>query len=240
MKIVIIHYNTPKLTISLLASLMKQNITNEIVIFENSDKMLLNAEELFDYTLIDNSKNQVINFNNEIKNLILKNKPSEQALNHEKTGVNFGSVKHALTVQWLIDNLNDDFILLDSDVLIKKDIRDIVDTSVGFVSDLNKYRVLPFLIYFNVNFLKQHDIHFFDGINIHPFKFGYNKDTGGSFLEECKNKKITYKKINYNDYIVHYGSGSWRKNVKDKSRYQENYKNFTENDFLCKYKFLFM
>ena len=49
MKIVIIHYNTPKLTIALLASLYKNNITENIIVFENSDKEPLNALSLFDY-----------------------------------------------------------------------------------------------------------------------------------------------------------------------------------------------
>ena len=52
MKIVIVHYNTPKLTIALLASLIKNGIKNDIIIFENSDSKPLNASDMFDYQLL--------------------------------------------------------------------------------------------------------------------------------------------------------------------------------------------
>ena len=61
MKYVIIHYNTPKLTLALLASLNKLGINKDIVIFENSNKLLLNAniDNNFWYSFFNNCGNSV-------------------------------------------------------------------------------------------------------------------------------------------------------------------------------------
>ena len=238
MKIVIIHDNTPKLTIALLASLYKNNITENIIVFENSDKEPLNALSLFDYETIDNTKGKIIDFDKEIDKLNKFNHISSSKINAEMNCVKYGSVKHALTVQWLIEHLNDEFILLDSDILIKKDFRHLIDNTKLFVGQCTKYRVLPFLLYINAPILNEMKIKFFDSVNIHPFKMGYEYDTGGSFYKECKNKEFI--NINLNDYFVHYGSGSWRKNVKSSDGFQGDYKNYTELQFLCENRNLFM
>ena len=54
MKYVIIHYNTPKLTLCEIVSLIKQGVNeNDIIIFENSDKEQLNISQYFNiFTLI--------------------------------------------------------------------------------------------------------------------------------------------------------------------------------------------
>lgn len=238
MKFVIVHYNTPKLTIALLASLYKNDITKNIVVFENSDKELLDALSMFDYELINNTKGQIIDFNKEIEKLNKLNNMTAERISAEMNGVRYGSVKHALTVQWLIENLNEDFVLLDSDILIKKDFRHLIDNTKLFVGQCTQYRVLPFLLYINAPMLNENKIKFFDGVNIHPFKLGYANDTGGSFFKECKNGKFI--NLNLDDYFVHYGSGSWRSYKNDKRWYQGNFNSISSMEFLRLNQNLFM
>ena len=241
MKYVIIHYNTPKLTLALLASLNKLGINKDIVIFENSNKLLLNANLYFnDIITIHNEKNEIINFNKEIEDFIKNQKIPNDRIKLEQSRANFGSFKHALTVQWLLDNLNEDFFLLDSDILIKKDFRNLIDKNKIFVGQTNQYRLLPFLVWFNTDLIKKCNIKFCDKINIHPNIRTYYTDTGGSFLTECKKSNLDYLNINIFDYIEHYGSGSWRDSKVNKDSYQGIFKNFSEIDWLKKFKHLYM
>lgn len=241
MKFVIVHYNTPELTVALLASLLKNDIYKDIIVFENSDKRPLNALDMFDYELIDNQKSQIIDFNKEIEKLNQQNKMTPLMIRDEMNGVKYGSVKHALTVQWLIENLNEDFVLLDSDILIKADFRPLIDNTKLFVGDATEYRVLPFLLYLNAPLLQKNNIRFFDGENIHPFKKWFPNDTGGSFFRECKNSGLPFSIIKLDNYYIHYGSGSWRDFfTRDKSWYQGNYANITPMEFLSFNKHLFM
>lgn len=240
MKIVIVHYNTPKLTMALLASLVKNGIDKNIIVFENSDSLPLNAQNVFDYDLLDNTQGQIIDFNKEIEILNKENAMTQEKINSEMNGVRYGSVKHALTIQWLIDNLNEDFFLLDSDILIKKDFRQIADISKMTVGDFTEHRILPFLLYLNPKKIKENKVIFFDRRNIHPFHGGYANDTGGSFFRECKNVGKDYQLLNLDEYYVHYGSGSWRSFfTRDKSWYQAN-REIDDMTFLYLNKKLFM
>lgn len=240
MKIVIVHYNTPRLTIALLASLAKNGIDKDIIVFENSDYKPLDALDMFDYDLLDNTNGQIINFTSEIKQLNAENNMTPARINYEMNGVRYGSVKHALTIQWLIEKMNEDFFLLDSDILIKKDFRHVADNKQMFVGDCTTYRVLPFLLYLNSKLLLSNNIKFFDRRNIHPFCLGPTNDTGGSFFRECQTFGKDFRILNLNDYYVHYGSGSWREFfTRDKSWYQSN-QNIDAMTFLRINKQLFM
>lgn len=241
MKYIIIHYNTPKLTLALLLSLNKVGINDNIIIFENSDKNILSAESYFDgVQTLHNENGNIINFNDEIENFIKDRNISNDKIKLEQNCANFGSFKHALTVQWLLDNLNEDFFLLDSDILIKKDFRNIVDYNKLFSGQINQYRVLPFLVWLNTNLIKKYNIKFCDKINIHPNVRTQYTDTGGSFLNECKNSKIGFFNVNIFDYIVHYGSGSWRNTKINKNSYQGDNKSIEYMAWLKEFKYLFI
>lgn len=241
MKFIIIHYNTPKLTTALIASLHKIGIYKDIVIFENSDKYPLNADEIFDDIFTyHNETGSIIDFNKEIHKFIEQNKISKAEISKEEHGAKFGSLKHALTVQWLLDNIDDDFFLLDSDILVKKDFRNLIDKGVLFTGETTQHRVLPFLIYFNINEIKNAGIKFCDFVNIHPNRRSLETDTGGSFLKECKNKHVIYRSITLSEYIEHYGSGSWRDPSINPNAFQGQYNRMSEMEFLRINKNLFI
>jgi len=240
MKIVIVHYNTPRLTTALLGSLSKNKISENIIVFENSDKLPLNASDMFDYDVLDNTSGQIINFGSEIEKLNIENSMSPERINSEMNGVRYGSVKHSLTVQWLIENLGEDFFLLDSDILIKKDFRNLRDDTKICVGDCTEHRILPFLLYLNPKKLVERGVKFFDRRNIHPFRLGYANDTGGSFYRECRQFPKELRLTNLDEYYVHYGSGSWRAFfTRDKSWYQSN-RDIDDRTFLNINKNLFM
>lgn len=213
----IVHYNTPELLTCCISSVLKNYPDAHIVIFENSDKRKF--ENVFDnnVSVINNSDGKIINFNLEIENLIKQNNLNRNKVLEDETKVsNFGSFKHSLSVQYLLDIIDEDFILLDSDVLLKRKLDIELNNSVA-ICDFNTYRILPFIIKFNQNIIKKYKLLFCDHIHILPVKAIPNYDTGGFFLTQIIENKLKLQKINYNDYVVHYGNGSWKENGNKKS-----------------------
>ena len=210
MKYGIVHYNTPELTTCLIASVLKHDELAEFYIFENSDSRKLDIPEglCSHITILDNSKGALLDFNGLIQE-------SQRYLPLERQGKptsnNYGSLKHASSVQYLIDYIKDSFILLDSDVLIKKLPLALCKDSI--VCDFlikcgNPLRVLPFLCYLHYPSLLEKNLKFFD---ISRFDAGdISLDTGGSFCKDIISTGVRVVRINLNDYIVHFGNGSWR------------------------------
>lgn len=212
-KLVIIHYNTPHLTECLVRSINLFVKDAIIYIFDNSDKLPFTAK--FDNVkIIDNTKGQIINFDEWIKKY-----PDRTKTTAHKN--NYGSAKHCYSVEKCMDIINDNFILLDSDILLKKDISDIIDEKCAFVSDTEywraksssapiKCRAVPYLCFINVKMCKKNKIHYFDKDHIFGLtKNGNSYDTGAYFMERVKAKNLKWKKISYNNYIIHYKGGSW-------------------------------
>ena len=83
--------------------------------------------------------------------------------------------------------IDDNFILLDSDVLLKKDISDLFDDEVIYAGEIEtqpngKKRIFPFLCYINVRMCKEHNIHYFNERYMHGLGGSADAyDTGGGF-----------------------------------------------------------
>lgn len=234
MKYGIVHYNTPELTTCLIASIRKWDDKPEIFVFENSDKRPL--EDIWgDLTIFDNTQGQLIDFNKLIVEAHKYLSPhSWQAHLATIKMNNFGSMKHAASVQWLIENLKDSFLLLDSDVLLKKNPSDLITEKIcsGSIDAISNtvYRIAPYICFLNYPELIKNEIKFF---NIKTFDAAYyNSDTGGTFLQEIEQKHIEFNKFNWVDYCVHFGNGSWRQGNLANLAFscRGNYKQFlTEN-----------
>ncbi len=210
----IVHYNTPELTTALCYSINKFHKDAKILIFDNSDKKPFKNETFNNVKIIDNTKQQLVNFDKKIQNFIKNNNISKQTIEHEKQGSNFGSYKHTLSIDYLLNNLNENFILLDSDVLIKRNVYDIIDNNVIFSSSIRQpnIRIFPFIVYFNLNKIKEKNLNFNNDIDVYPNYASPKNDTCGHFLQEVLKYKLPYKEINYENYVVHYGNGSWKSN----------------------------
>ena len=208
----IVHYNTPELTTCLIASIKKWDKDAKIFIFENSNKRPL--EDIWgNLTIFDNTKGQLIDFEKLIKEAHKYLSPNSwRGHIATKSTNNFGSMKHASSVQWLIENLKDNFLLLDSDVLLKKSPLNLITDKIcsGSIDFLTNtiYRIAPYICYLNYNEMIKNNIKFFD---IRTFDACYyNKDTGGTFLTEIMNRHLEFNKFNWMEYCVHFGNGSWR------------------------------
>ena len=233
--IVIVHYNTPLLTSCLVRSINRFVDDAVIYIFDNSDKYPFTAE--FDnVTIIDNTKGQIINFEK-----WLEGYPERVNTSASKNG--YGSAKHAYSVQKCIDLIDENFILLDSDILLKRDISHIINNECVFVggtefwkTNTAKYpreRAIPYVCFINVKKCKEKNIRYFDDKRIYGLsQNGDNYDTGASFLEEIEKNKLEWKKIEPSNFIVHYKAGSW---VED-ARTHDSYKQLTFDVWLNKNK----
>ena len=114
--VAIIHYNTPELTMAAIGSLLKNGGGPfRVVVFDNSDTRPF--EGATNVQVFDNTKGQIIDFDAELA----KYPERDRSIGCAK-GCEFGSVKHMMTVQKLWELLPHGFVLMESDILIKKSI----------------------------------------------------------------------------------------------------------------------
>lgn len=206
-QVCIVNFNTPELTRAAIKSLWKNTPDAKVAVFDNSDKRPFGVME--GVFVIDNTKGQIIDFK---KFLAAYPEKVENAND-------WGSAKHTYTIDKLFDYFPDGFVLMDSDVLVKKDISVFFDESVAwtgkiYIHKLKRHapRLLPFLCWINVPMCIKHGIRYFDEDK--NFKLNKNEtryDTGGSFLYFCRDKELPSKEIDIDEYILHFGNGSWMK-----------------------------
>lgn len=226
--IVIVHYNTPLLTECLVKSINLFVEDAKIYIFDNSDKLPFTAE--FDnVTIIDNTKGQIINFDEWLKKY--PDRVRSSAFRN-----NYGSAKHCYSIDKCMDLVNDNFVLLDSDILLKKDISQLFDNESIFVGDTEiwkaktpmidshpkaKTRAIPYICFINTKMCKKHNIRYFNDKCMYGLSSnGDSYDTGSYFFEQITKKNLKWKKITYKEYIVHYKAGTWV----DSAKKYDNYK----------------
>lgn len=204
----IIHYNTPYLTECLVRSINLFVKDAIIYIFDNSDKNpFINKFE--NVKIIDNTQGQIINFD----------KWLEQYPNRHQSGGKrnyWGSAKHCYSVEKAMEIIDENFILLDSDVLLKKDCSDLFQEDCIYVGEpqIQKTssigRLLPFMCFINTKMAKQYDIHYFDDNFMHGLRKtlqGDMYDTGAIFYKNSLSLK--HHDIFLSNYIIHYNNASW-------------------------------
>lgn len=159
-----VNYNTSDLINSLILSIFKfADFDFKIVIFDNSDKEKLNIKiDSNKISVIDNSQQQLINFNDIINRYVKNSRYGDEN--------NFASLKHCYTIDYAIKKsteLTDDIILCDSDIIFKKKI-DFIDTTYDVIGQIKqtwsmaRERLLPMLCYFKKSQVLNHNINFFD------------------------------------------------------------------------------
>ena len=212
----IVHYNTPELTRATIQSIRKHGGERyKIVVFDNSDarpfSYWIGKEHQMGAAIVyDNTRGQLIDFDRWLDTFDCK----------EKTDNNYASPKHCYTVQWLIDNLQCPFVLMDSDILIKKDFSDFWDDGCVWVGksslQCTRYgkamRVEPMLCYINTPMILKHGVTYFNPKKMYALTHyrpqgGY--DTGCWFYEDCKLKNLPTRYVDTNDYMLHFNHGSW-------------------------------
>jgi hypothetical protein len=209
-RFVIIHYNTPLLTECLVRSINLFVEDAFIYIFDNSDKQPFTAS--FDNVFVlDNTKGDIIDFDKWLKKYPNKNR-SHGIVNA------WGSAKHCYSVEKCMELIEDRFILLDSDILFKKDVSSLFDETMIYCGETitqpmsSVKRILPFLCFINVPMCKKYNVHYFDEKRMHGLWYsgiGDRYDTGGAFYLNAS--RFKHKDIKLDEYIIHYGHGSWNK-----------------------------
>lgn len=227
-KIGIVHYNTPTLTKALIHSINKYTPNATIYIFDNSDKSpLLYRQDNIVY--FDNTKGKIIDFQAFLKKY-------ENQLSAICKRSNYGSAKHSYSIEKLMELIGDNFILLDSDTLLKKDISGLNDDRYIYVGETGEAvktrhtRVFPFCCYINVKQCKENGIHYFNdkymaGIDGRGDNDFY--DTGAYFYASCKGKNI--KIIKHTDYVVHMASASWQNKQNNEENFLKKYQNLWDS-----------
>lgn len=229
----IVHFNTPALTAHLVKSINKHTPGTNIYIFDNSDKRPF-VNSFVNVTVFDNTKGQIINFDKWLKKYPNKDKSGGKANK-------WGSAKHAYSVEKCMELIDEPFVLLDSDVLIKKDFSTLYDETIAYKGEViyqpnsKVKRVVPFICFINTPMCKQKGIHYFDENYMHGLRVGAigdRYDTGAALYLLTEKKKAPHREIKVADYIVHYGNGSWV----DAAEKMKKPKHIPAMDWLNKYK----
>ena len=208
MDIMTVHYNTPLLVEALIRSIRKYTDC-DIHVFDNSDEEPF-TRKMDGVEVIDNTRGQIFEFDK-----FLEQFPER------KPGLfsQYGSAMHTKSVDACFDILQDGFILMDSDVLIKKDFTSIWDERCVWAGEIKNDgpkdvyvdRLLPFLCYINVPMCREHGIRYFNGEwmwNLTAKKPNSFYDTGAWFLRDTLAKNLPHKDFLVGDYIEHFKHGS--------------------------------
>lgn len=219
MTVCIVHYNTPKLTSHCIRSLLKHHPSARVVIFDNSDLRPFGSvccdAIATRIEVIDNTRAQILDFDT-----LLAQFPDKETGPVNKS--NYGSYKHCCSVQWLMDHLDEPFLLMDSDVLIRQRINTFCNPRYAFTGHvvcntrkrfgLEIYRAEPFLCYINTPMLRAAGITYLNTDYMWALSHqspNNRYDTGAWFLKDVIDHRLPYRDIDTTPYIAHFGHGSW-------------------------------
>ena len=232
-QIAVINFNTPELTEACILSIRKHGCDWPVVVFDNSCEMHYPegqglperhikarpfTKKMNGVKVINNRKGQLVDFEKELD--VFTNKPLPHA------AVNaYGSDRHMITVQKLWELLPEGFILVESDILVKTDIRALWNENYSFVGYVQKQqrgnkfgigRILPMLCYFNVPKFVAEGVRYFDPERAWMLRPDLNDrtnwyDTGASLLEDVLSHtpRLRGLHVDIRPMVEHFGSGSW-------------------------------
>lgn len=210
--ICIVHFNTPELTYALIKSIKKFTPNSNIYIFDNSTTKPFLKKEFDDIIVFDNTKGKYIDFDTWLNKYPNRTK-SPGRLNK------WGSAKHCISVEKCMELLGDEFILLDSDILLKNDITPLYNSDFIYVAGVETQsrstirRVLPYICYINTPECRKRTIHYFDENYMHGLCYNKNNsradsyDTGAGFYMNTLNELKL--EIDWAEWVEHLGGGSW-------------------------------
>ena len=212
MTVCIVNYNTQRLTECAIRSLWRHTPQARVVVFDNSDRKPFRVPSGFaaGITYLDNTHGQLIDFD-----AALSRYPNKEYSARNRS--NFGSAKHTMSIDWLMDYCPDGFVLADSDVLFRQDITPLVNPRRAAVGSLQVKQGIPLLMpqlcYLNVPLLREHHIRYFNGQKMWALSNNYPNnryDTGAWLYEELINHRLSFRDTDINEYIMHFGHGSWK------------------------------
>lgn len=206
-----IHFNTPELIDACLRSVRKHMGEHQrIVVVENSTKRPY-ACDMPNVEIIDNRRGQLVNLDKRIGEW-----PDRW---QNKMCNNWASARHTLTIDAMTDVLTEGFILIDSDVLLRRDLSPLADRTKACVADIQTQierkgfvqRLCPYVQWVNVPMLKEQGIRYFNGNYMWLLTKQWPNcwyDTGAWLFKAIRDQGLPYERIDYNDYVLHFDHGS--------------------------------
>lgn len=227
----IVNYNTTDLTLAAVQSIRRHGGDDyRVVIFDNSDEIpFVRPENAGEVLLVDNTQGQVIDFDGELAKY-----PNRNVSIGCAAGCTFGSNKHMWTIDWLIWNVEEPFVLMDSDILVRESIEEFFDTSQAAIGKVvydhgRIPRLHPMLCWLNAPMLRKAGIHYFNPERTWALKESRDDrtnwyDTGASFLEDITAADMPWMDVDVEErHIHHLKSGSWRNNGSTAERWLKEY-----------------
>lgn len=222
--IAIVHFNTPELTRATIASIRKNNPECNITIFDNSDRLPFG--EMDGVQVLDNTHGELIDLDGLL----------DQYPNKVPSVNNWGSARHIWSIDWLWDIFPNDFLLMDSDVLVKRSLSPFFKrfpATIAWAGEIHwlptnqtTTRLLPYCLWMNVRECKAHGIRFFAEDRADKLVPGPPwHDTGASFWEDCEAAGLKGHQLPLNDYIEHLAMGSFKKTPEATREWLQKHKN---------------
>lgn len=227
LSIMTVNFNTPEFIFALYNSLKKQNswFQGTFYVIDNSDIKVLskfNSKEI-----------EIYHFDNNLYHFLDILPKSKY-----KVAGNYNSARHAFTIDWGIKNIikTDHLLLLDSDIILNKDIeflyREFVANNYALMgykrTTYEKFCIAPWFCFINVKMMRELDLNYFDQNRILYVNDNLKYDTGASLYEDfiSHNKKIK-EYNNDNEFYIHLKGGSVKQI--NKTDYLKKYSEFFSN-----------
>lgn len=210
--VVIVNYNTPELCEAAILSVQKHTPGCTFHMLDNSDRMPFSTYMPgLDY--VDNTRGQLCNWHEWVHSFPDR---IESPVN------DYGSAKHCFSIELMLQRLDTDCVLIDSDILLTRDISELWDDRYMFAAEVKTnttswgfrvFRAKPILCYVNVPKMRRLGISYFNGERMWDMssKMPCNRyDTGAWFFEQVEHRRLPYRKINIGDYALHLGHASYK------------------------------
>lgn len=215
---VTVNLDTTALTRALVRSIRKWCGRGvRIVVMDNSVREAFVAERGYEVEILRNGGGELVDFEAELAKW--EDKDETEAWN------GWGSARHMLSIDWLVRNLDlrgeKGFLLMDSDILLKKDVSGLALEDMAWVGerhwyegrDGNRYeRLWPFLCWIGAEQCRIAGVRYFNGEYCYALTKGEGRhwDTGAWFLAECDRLGLKGWNVNLGEYIVHLGQSSYK------------------------------
>ena len=206
-----VDFNTPEYIIALNSSIRKHNkwFIEKLKVFENStiDVSSLYRIPQLEITPVDKT--------------IFKELDALPKSKYFIQAGNYNSARHTKTLDWILKNSKEDCcLLLDSDVIIRTDFKNLLEEFVTNDYFLMGYErtsyikpcISPWACFINLKRFRELNLNYFDFNRILYVNDNLSYDTGASFFEDAKALKLKIKTLPDNSFYYHFKGGSVFKN----------------------------
>ncbi|MBR3467878.1 MAG: hypothetical protein IKH15_11760 [Bacteroidales bacterium] len=209
----VVHYNTQELTEAAVLSLWKHTPSARVTVFDNSDRRPFDASRLGGrLSVIDNTTGQVVEWEGWLR----------QFPRRGQTNNDYASAKHCYSVELCMDMFPGGFLLMDSDILLRRDVSPLCDPSQAVTGEIGRashpkrgglMRFMPMLCFVNTPLLRAAGASFFNPSKMWALTDRQPDcwyDTGAWLLESVLRAGLPHRTFALSDYALHFGHGSWK------------------------------